>query len=287
MSLELDPARAAAPPRSAATLVLLRDAGGGVEIFCVQRSRESSFMGGAVVFPGGKVEASDRAPGWEDVARFPAEMPAAWRDSDADARAAFVAACRETLEEACIMHALPPISHERAIGLRASAGRSPLEDLLRGESLRLDAAALVPFARWITPAAESRRFDTRFFLARCPDGQEGAHDLRETVRSFWASAADILARFDAGEVTLFPPTHRTLEILAGARDVEEALAIGRAACLDPICPQLVEHADAAGPTLALVLPGDPEHDVRERRVPGGSRYVLRGTAWRSEDAPGA
>jgi 8-oxo-dGTP pyrophosphatase MutT (NUDIX family) len=242
-------------------------------------------MGGAVVVPGGKVEADDRAQGWSELGSFPDELPGAWRDDEADARAAFVAACRETLEEACILHTLPPVDGARTRELRGQASQASFANVMRGASLRVDATALVPFARWVTPAAETRRFDTRFFVARCPQGQDGAHDLRETVRSFWAGPAEILRRFDAGEVTLFPPTHRTLEILSGARAVDDAIEIARQACLDPICPRLVPHADGEGSTLALVLPGDPEHEVPVRRVPGGTRYVLRGTAWRSEDAP--
>jgi hypothetical protein len=168
--------------------------------------------------------------------------------------------------------------------LRTKLGEDPdaLRAFLAGRALRLDLAALHAFARWVTPTAESRRFDARFFVAIAPDGQRGAHDDFETKSSFWATPAEILRRFDAGEVQLMPPTHRTLAILADKPSTAAVLAYADQACLDPIQPRLVPQGD----TLALVLPGDPQHDVRESRVAGGSRYVLRDGRWRSEGPPG-
>ena len=140
-------------------------------------------------------------------------------------------------------------------------------------------------ATTIPPEAEARRFDARFFMAIAPKNQPGAHDERETTSSFWASPAEILRRYEAGEVQLMPPTHRTVALLAECESTASALAIAASCNLDPICPRLVQHRDALGETMALVLPGDPEHDVRESRVPGKSRYVLRGDRWCSEDPP--
>jgi hypothetical protein len=91
----------------------------------------------------------------------------------------------------------------------------------------------------------------------------------------------VLRRFGLGEVQLAPPTHRTLDILSACKNAEDVLRLAAQANLDPICPRLVPQGD----TMALVLPGDPEHDVRETRTAGTTRYVLRGERWRSEDAP--
>ena len=91
----------------------------------------------------------------------------------------------------------------------------------------------------------------------------------------------MLGRFSAGELQLAPPTHRTLEILAGAQDADDAVTMASRACLEPICPRLVTQRD----TVALVLPGDPEHELREARSPGKSRYVLRDGRFLPEDAP--
>ena len=175
------------------------------------------------------------------------------------------------------------LTHEALLALRAEAAKktATFAELLRARGLRLDLGALRVFARWVTPTAESRRFDTRFVMAAAPAGQPGAHDERETVSSFWASPAVVLARFDAGEVQLAPPTHRTLDLLSRCATAEDALAWCDTQNLDPICPRLVPHGD----TMALALPGDPEHDVREARVAGTSRFVLRGDRWLPEPPP--
>jgi hypothetical protein len=94
-----------------------------------------------------------------------------------------------------------------------------------------------------------------------------------------------MRRFDAGEVQLMPPTHRTFLVLADCTSTKDVLELAASSCLDPIQPTLVKHMDASGETLALVLPGDPEHEVREMRVAGPSRYVLRGERWRAENPP--
>lgn len=284
LDLKLD--REGVPPKDAATLILVREApsssGGGIEIFCVERNKRSGFLGGAIVFPGGKVDAGDSAPEWETVTTAP---------RDPALRAHAVAACRESLEEAAILPveggALgdADLSELRKLHGGDAAGAAALRAFLAERGLRLDLGALHVFARWVTPAAENRRYDTRFFVAVAPPGQSGAHDETETTASFWASPAEVLRRFEAGEVQLAPPTHRTLSLLAECTRSDDVLALAARSCLDPICPRLVPHEDAHGKTLALVLPGDPEHEVRESRVPGGSRYVLRGERWKSEDAP--
>jgi hypothetical protein len=142
----------------------------------------------------------------------------------------------------------------------------------------IDLSSLVPFARWITPEAEVRRFDAHFFMLRSPEGQEGAHDQHETMDSFWATPASVLSRWEAMEVLLAPPTHRTLEILAAQGSVDEALALAERANLAPICPRLIDYDG----TMALTLPGDPDHQLTERIIPGRTRYVLRGDQWRPE-----
>jgi 8-oxo-dGTP pyrophosphatase MutT (NUDIX family) len=277
--LDLDPNRAAVPPREAATLLLVRDGDSSLEIFCVVRHAKSGFLGGAVVFPGGKVDATDRDAAWSPrVNEAPRFVP---DEDEASARAFAVAACREALEEAAILLTTgDPLLHEDVLLLRSHVGTNavPFRDALAERDLTLDLASLHAFGRWVTPVAESRRFDTRFFLACAPRGQQGAHDAYETTASFWASPRAVLDRFDRGELQLAPPTHRCLELLAGASSTREAIELAARLGLLPVCPKLVPVPEGAG-TLALVLPGDPEHDVSESRVPGSSRFVLRGERW--------
>jgi 8-oxo-dGTP pyrophosphatase MutT (NUDIX family) len=278
--LDIEVGREGPPPRDAATLIVVRDAPDGIEVFCVERNKKSRFLGGAIVFPGGKLDEADRDAAWA----------AHTTPTDDDAfRALGVTACREALEEAAILPVEGGVvTHEDLLALRTrvDAKETTLLAFLAERSLRLDLAGLHPFARWLTPLVEARRYDTRFFLTVAPAGQIGAHDDFETMSSFWAAPEKLLARFLAGEVQLAPPTHRTLEFLARFAGVTEAIAATRAASLEVICPTLVPHKDPNGEeTMALVLPGDPEHEIKESRVVGRSRYVLRAGRWLPENPP--
>ncbi|AUX23017.1 NUDIX hydrolase [Sorangium cellulosum] len=255
-------------------MIILRDGPSGLEVFCVRRHASSSFLGGAVVFPGGKVDAQDGAEVWRDRATEPRARVAAFATDAMPARALCVAACRETLEEGAILPVDPPASGDEvdAIGRELAAG-APLDAVLRRRGLKLALAELVPWARWITPAAESRRFDARFFLLPLPPGQVGRHDGRETTMSLWAAPSEVLERAAHGEFFLAPPTSRTLELLSGVADVRSAVALSERQSLLPICPRFVPGDGAAPPYLAL--PGDPSHEIRERRTAGPTRYVLR------------
>jgi 8-oxo-dGTP pyrophosphatase MutT (NUDIX family) len=288
VSLDLAPGGGGATPRDAATLVLLKPSGSSFEVLFVERHQKSAFMGGAVVFPGGKVDDSDRDPAWSLHSTLPRAAPFA---SDPDeARAFGVAACREALEEAAIVPlAASTQSHDALVLLRARVTRkeTTLLAYLAEHEKMLDLGALYPLARWVTPVEESRRFDARFFLCVAPEGQRGVHDGRETTASFWARPEDVLEQFGQGRLWLAPPTHRTLEVLASAKTVEEALAGAARASKEPICPRLVRHADGDIETLALTLPGDPEHPVAEPRVAGASRFVLTGERWLPGSPPAA
>lgn len=257
-------------PKDAATLLVLRDGTAGLEVFCVRRHAASAFMGGAVVFPGGKLDEADRAEAFAARGTGLHLRAAHFADDPTHARALAVCACRESLEEAMILPSVPAIPTERLEPMRAAleAGETLLP-LLEAAGSELDTGALVPFARWITPAAEQRRYDARFFLTSLPDGQEGLHDDRETVHSVWASPRRMLEAFAAGDVLLAPPTTRCLELLAPRDDVEAALRLAAAQSLEPICPELV-----GGDELVLALPGDPDHSVADRRVAGPTRFVL-------------
>ncbi len=278
--LDVEVGREGPPPRDAATLIVVRDGGDGIEVFCVERNKKSRFLGGAIVFPGGKLDEADRDPAWRAHTT---------ETDDETFRALGVTACREALEEAAILPVTDgSMTHDELLALRTrlAASEITLLSFLAERSLRLDLAGLHPFARWLTPLVESRRYDTRFFLTVAPSGQIGAHDDFETMSSFWAAPQKLIARFLAGEVQLAPPTHRTLEFLGRFALVADAIAATRAASLEVICPVLVPHKDKSGEeTMALVLPGDPEHAVKECRVVGRTRYVLRSGRWLPEDPP--
>lgn len=271
--LNFDPNRAPVVPRPAATILLLRDpsAGSEIEVCVMQRSKQSSFMGGAVVFPGGRIEAADAAPEWREVTDG-GDGP--WWDDEG--RAARVAACREALEEV----GLAPIAGATRDDLDRLRTSKTLPADLRKLDRRLDLNALTPFARWVTPEAESRRFDARFFLARAPEGLDPVSDDHEAVRVLYATPTSLLEQFERDEIALFPPTHRSLELLRGLPSVLSAVESARQMSLEVICPRFL--VEDGRPILAL--PGDPHHAIPEVRIPGGSRYVLDGTRWASRDA---
>jgi 8-oxo-dGTP pyrophosphatase MutT (NUDIX family) len=287
LDLELD--REGVPTKDAATLILVRDASaGGVEVFCVERSKGSKFLGGAIVFPGGKLDVVDRDEVWRELATAPRTPHTALAADDDTLRALAVAACRETLEEAAILPLVgEPLGDTEAVALRDAIARkeTSLAAFVRARGTQLDLAALYPFARWVTPTAEARRFDARFYVAAVGTGQSGKHDAHETTATFWARPGDVLARFVAGEIQLAPPTHRSLEILATAANARAVLDATATASLAPICPRLVRQAEAAGDTMALTLPGDPEHPSPTPHAAGHTRYVLRDGRFLPEDPP--
>jgi 8-oxo-dGTP pyrophosphatase MutT (NUDIX family) len=278
--LEFDPNRITTPPREAATVVIVRDGAEGLEVFCVRRHAKSAFMGGALVFPGGKVDAKDRDPRWFDRTTALDPRAALFSSDLAHALALAVAACRETLEEGRILPTQPAIADDvLAELLRDTQTEGFLETLIQREIV-LDVAQMAPLARWVTPEAESRRFDARFYLLALPAGQIGKHDEHETTMSLWAKPKDILVAAAEGRFFLAPPTSRTLELLAKENDVHGAFQMAARQTLQPVCPEFV----AEDPAF-IALPGDPKHSIREKRVEGPTRYVLREGRFVSEDAP--
>lgn len=280
MALDIDPLREGVPPAAAATVVVVREGATGPEVLLVQRHRATAFMGGAFVFPGGRVEASDadaalaaRVAGL-DVAS--AEARLGEPGLGAQAQAIWVAAIRETLEEAGVL--LASEGRERAAAARAAlaAGRSFVE-IAAESDLRFDAGRLVPLSRWVTPAVERKRFDARFFVTKVDAGEIASHDARETVASRWMRPADAVASHLRAEIDLPPPTLRTLELLSELPSADAIVASARAAA-----PPLVRPVfrDLAGQWI-LALPGDPEHPEGAPVLVGTTRFVCRDARWYS------
>lgn len=230
-----------------------------------------------MVFPGGKVDASDAADGaevWNHLASEPHLRASAFETPALSARTLAVAACRETLEEGAIVPVEGSLDAPTLEDIcRAIKSGQRFAEVIAARGLRLALDALIPWSRWITPEAESRRFDARFFLLALPEGQVGRHDEHETTMSFWATPSDVLDRFERGELFLAPPTTRSLELLAGAPDIKSVMTLAARQSLSPICPRFVAGEAESAPYI--VLPGDPAHEVQEIRVDGPTRFVLR------------
>lgn len=274
--LDLDPTREAPEARDATTVAVVRDGAAGLEVFVVRRHQKSGFLGGAIVFPGGKLDAADADDAWVGCTNGLGTRAASLADDASRALALAVCAVRELIEEAALVPSVTPVDHASAVALRNELeGAASLVGAIRARGLQLDTRGLVALWRWITPRAESRRFDTRFYVLRAPEGQGGAHDDHETTQSFWATPRDLLDRWARGEIAMAPPTSATLEILARASDVAHAIALAEAQALDPVCPFLVFDD---GQTI-LALPGDP---LFPDRLPAPTdpsaptRFVLEG-----------
>lgn len=276
--MELNMTEVTTPPRPAATVVLLRDAGQGLEVLMMKRHGESDAFGGAFVFPGGKLDPEDHEPallGRADAS--PDLLHAALGEPALDpvtAAALFVAAVRETFEECGILmaHGVDAAATEHAMRrAREGLGFGELIDEL---DLRLRIADMVPWTRWITPKLASvsrKRFDTRFFVAQVPEGAVEKHDEREATEAAWTSPRAALERYWAREIELAPPQIQSLAHLA--RFSRAADVIGEARNRPP--PLIEPEPFEQDGTRVIVYPGDPRHSVSRRAMPGPTRLRHR------------
>jgi 8-oxo-dGTP pyrophosphatase MutT (NUDIX family) len=250
-------------PSPAASLVLLR-ARRAVEVLLIQRHHTSRFAAGDFVFPGGKIEADDNP---DDAARWCrglAAGEAAQRLSLEDPRAAlgyWIGAIRESFEEVGVLQAyrlsgaLVAPEGQRFVEYRQGchADNRVFWDMLRAERLTLATDRLVYFSHWITPEENPIRFDTRFFAAEMPAGQEAVPDNREIIGARWLTPTDALAAQARGEISLRFPTVKNLELLADGTDVDHVLArLGRRG-VPAIRPRVIQDGD----DRRVLLPGDP------------------------------
>ena len=230
------------PARPAATVVVLRPLDDAYEVLLVRRHDRVAFMAGAFVFPGGRVDAADGVGPSETALR-----PGSSR--------------------------FPDLSADEEVAHRRAAARELQEEA----ALSIDAAALIPFAHWVTPEIETRRYDTRFFLTVLPEGQEARHDDSETTEVAWLTPADALARCLGGQIMLPPPTWTTLRQLERHPTLAAALAWAETTPLVRIQPNFLKD----GSTSMLTLPGDPSFPPIEGWVtPEETRFVLEeGRGW--------
>ena len=240
----------AAPPRRAATIVVIRAAAPGpgspFEVMLLRRSAAMTFMAGAHVFPGGSVDAADAlvdaaacCDGLDAPRRFP-------RLDAAGELACRVAAARELVEEAGVLLARRHGSFATSDEAEGVRGRlddgGSFEQVLRDGGWRLALDALVPFAQIVTPRSEPRRFDTHFFLAELPGGIEARPTGTESDELIWATPARALQGASSGEVVLMPPTWATL-LQVDAFDSAAALFAGaRRRSIEPLEPSLTTEA---------------------------------------------
>ena len=256
-------------PRQAATVLLLRDGGAGLEVYLQRRTNGMPFAGGMTAYPGGGVDDRD---GDVDIA-WTGPTPEQWGTAfGCDARIArelVCAAVRETFEEAGVLLAgpdaasvVPDVSGDDWEEQRQAllSRELSLSELLAGRGLALRSDLLRPFAHWITPPVEPRRYDTKFFAAALPVGQDARHVSGEADEASWLPPSAALAEFSAGTRPMLPPTIHTLSQLEPFPDVAAALAGSPPEPLRPISPIFVEEPDGRwavlddGTRIRMVVP---------------------------------
>ncbi len=245
-----------APARHAATVVLLRDGDAGIEAYLLRRLGSMAFAGGMWVFPGGSVDPRD---GDAEIAWAgpPPEEWAAPLSADVPlARGLVAAAVRETFEESGVLLATPVpddrelLAREQAALLDRSAS---MAEVLARNGLVLRADLLRPWAHWVTPELEPKRFDTRFFVAALPEGQAPVHFRGESDNSEWVTPRAAVERHASGELGMLPPTVFTLAELSAYDTVADVLAAATARDVKRVLPKIV----VSGDDVLLLLPGDP------------------------------
>lgn len=265
------PAKPPVTPRPASTVIILRDGSAGIEVFMVVRHHEIDFASGALVYPGGKVDAQDSDPRWARLAPIPADLPEP---------AYWVAAARETFEEAGLLLARNPAREERLVlPERAhaladryqkplNAGEISFCDIIDRENLILATDLMVHFAHWITPVTSPKRFDTHFFLVGAPMEQVGAHDGSESVEGIWIRPQQALDDAESGRRTLVNATRMNLQKLAASPTVSHAVRAARSVPVVTVLPQVRNLPDGS---RMVRIPAEAGYGVSEVHVPAHIR----------------
>ena len=268
-------------PRDAATVVMLRDGAHGLEVFLVKRHGLSDVLGGAYVFPGGKLDAADLLLG-AHVDQSVADMHRALGEPDtppATALGLYVAALREAFEESGILFASDALAAKAAL---PQEPQQPFNTWISERILTLQTLQLLPWTRWITPrmpSVSSKRFDTRFFVAAVPADQEARHDDFETTASAWLQPKQALQQYWDRHIELAPPQIMSLAHLSRHTSVQSVLQEAKQRPPPVIFP---ESYDEAGERV-ICYPGDPQHSSATRAMPGPTRVYFRNRRFEPAD----
>jgi 8-oxo-dGTP pyrophosphatase MutT (NUDIX family) len=284
--MELNTEIITTPPADAATVVLLRDTADGLQVLLLRRHQASNVLGGAYVFPGGKLDAADQHP--EILSRLSQgsdhlhERLAEPELPHAKAGGLFVAAMREAFEECRVLlgQAENGIADLSALQASLENGQS-WSEALQAHALTLQTEALVPWTRWITPKQASvtnKRFDTRFFITQVPADQTARHDEHETTETLWIGPREALLRYWNHEIELAPPQIMSLVHLSRHANAQSALAEARNRKPPVVQPEPFEQDGIR----TICYPGDPRHSMAEPAFPGPSRLMFKNKRFEPE-----
>lgn len=255
------------PLQMAATVLVLDDRP-DLHVLCLRRRAGSDFVGGMTVFPGGGVDADDADPRYAEFTAGLTTEQAADRLGIPDGFAYWMAVVRETLEETGVLLARNPdgtacdpdiaTRHRHAV----DRGERTLLEVLTTENVVIDGGAIRDIGRWITPVGPPRRYDTRFFVARMPPGQQAVVDAVEAVHGEWRRPAEALAEWQAGGLVMLPPTVAWLELLDRFTDADDVLAAAHVAHGPGRSPKVM--GDNRG-SFRVVMPDSEDYDHVESR----------------------
>lgn len=208
--------------RPAATLILARPAAVSFEIMMLKRTTKAAFASGMYVFPGGRIDASDSDPVLAPYITEPRDHQHAQIAAlGEDWLGAYVAAIRETFEEAGILMAKDANGSWVTLPSKTIAetrqslhqGELSMADLCRTYDARLAINELNFYNRWTTPPGRPRRFDTRFFVGQAPPMAEGVEDGEETTDAVWITPIKALEEHQAGRFDLMSVTVKQLSAI--------------------------------------------------------------------------
>ena len=233
-------------PVPAATIAVVRDGTDGLETWMMRRVRTMAFLPGAVVFPGGRVDPSDSDVGIRWQGPGPEAFAARMGIDAVTARAVVTAAVRELFEETGVLLAGPmPCTDLEEARIAIEKRHIRLARFLDEHDCAVDSQALLPWARWVTPPVEARRYDTWFFVARLPDGGQARPGTSEADLSGWIGVKQALRAQAAGEMRLLPPTMTVLRGLDAAGTVAAVLDAAPSRSLAAVHPQASRLADGS------------------------------------------
>lgn len=282
MSPEMNAHTPPAVPLDASTVMLMREtpSANPFELLLMRRHARQSFMGKAFVYPGGQLDDTDCDAELTDFADGMTAVTAKMQLnepnlSDEKALGIFFAAIRETFEESGVLLAglasgkdldfTDQKLRQRFAKYRTMIHRQEmtLADLARQENLVFRLNDLRPYARWLTPEVEKKRFNTRFFLAAMPQDQVPVHDSAEMTETLWIEPGKALLKQKDGDMLLMPPTLKTLEEMVCRSSVAELLSHASSAAIQTIMPQVA----AEGESIIIKLPHDPEYTIAALKQP--------------------
>lgn len=284
MALTINSDTVHTPPVPSATVMVVRDGPQGLEVLLVRRHSNSDVLGGVHVFPGGKLDAADRQVDAAAVDRSGIDCALGLNEPGLDAETALglhVAALRETFEECGLLlgqvHRADLVARVRELTAAGTGFAAALHQL----GCPVSTASVLPWSRWVTPRVPSvtnKRFDTRFFVATAPHGQEAEHCTFEATEAVWLAPRLGLERYWAGEIDLAPPQIMSLgqlSHLSTAAQVMDAARSRLPALIEP------EPFDQDG-VRVICYPGDPAHSIAQRVWPGPTRLTYRNQRFEAE-----